>query len=74
MRGSQILIQHACEDISAAVSGMAGSAFLLKYGVHSIMISTRFLLCCACVHLQKGAAVPNPVPLHKFCSNHQAEG
>lgn len=65
MRGSQILIRHACEDISAAVSRMAGSAFLLKYRVHSIMISTS---------LHKGAAVPNPVPLHKFCSDHQAEG
>lgn len=74
MRISRVLIQHAHEDISAAVSGMVGSAFLLKYGVHNIMISIRFLLCCACVHLHKGAAVPNPVPLCKFCSDHQAGG
>lgn len=71
---SQILIQRAREDISAAVSGMVGSAFIPKYRAHNIMISIRFLLCCACVHLQKGAAVPNPVPFRKFCSDRQAEG
>lgn len=74
MRGSQILIQPAHEDISAAVSGMTGSAFLLKYRVHNIMISVLFLLCCACVHVHKGAAVPKPVLLHKFCSDYKAEG
>lgn len=69
------LIRWAREHISATVSGMADSAFLLKYrGVHNIMISLRFLLSCARVHLHKGAAVSNPVPLHKFCSDHQAEG
>ena len=62
MRGSLTLVQPGREDVSAAASGMAGSAFLLKYSVHNIMTSVSLLLCCARVRLHMGAAVPNPVP------------
>lgn len=38
-----------------------------------IVFYSSFVLCCVCVHLNKGAAVPNPVPSHQFYSVRQAE-